>query len=36
MRLDDGRALPAFISQALNGEDITVLAMDHKQEVFVM
>jgi dTDP-glucose 4,6-dehydratase len=24
MRLDDGRALPAFISQALNGEDITV------------
>jgi dTDP-glucose 4,6-dehydratase len=24
MRLDDGRALPAFISQALNGEDLTV------------
>jgi len=24
MRLDDGRALPAFISQALNNEDITV------------
>jgi dTDP-glucose 4,6-dehydratase len=24
MRLDDGRALPAFIGQALNGEDITV------------
>jgi dTDP-glucose 4,6-dehydratase len=24
MRLDDGRALPAFISQALNGKDITV------------
>lgn len=24
MRLDDGRALPAFVSQALNGEDITV------------
>ena len=24
MRLDDGRALPAFLSQALNGEDITV------------
>lgn len=24
MRLDDGRALPAFMSQALNGEDITV------------
>ena len=24
MRLNDGRALPAFISQALNGEDITV------------
>ncbi len=24
MRLDDGRALPAFISQALRGEDITV------------
>lgn len=24
MRLDDGRALPAFISQALKGEDITV------------
>lgn len=24
MRLDDGRALPSFMSQALNGEDITV------------
>jgi dTDP-glucose 4,6-dehydratase len=24
MRIDDGRALPAFISQALNGEDLTV------------
>jgi dTDP-glucose 4,6-dehydratase len=24
MRLDDGRALPAFMSQALHGEDITV------------
>ncbi len=24
MRLDDGRALPAFVSQALNNEDITV------------
>jgi dTDP-glucose 4,6-dehydratase len=24
MRLDDGRALPAFVSQALRGEDITV------------
>lgn len=24
MRLDDGRALPTFLSQALNGEDITV------------
>jgi dTDP-glucose 4,6-dehydratase len=24
MRLDDGRALPAFMSQALRGEDITV------------
>ncbi|MCS6905794.1 MAG: SDR family oxidoreductase, partial [Bacteroidia bacterium] len=24
MRLDDGRALPAFISQALKGEDLTV------------
>ncbi|GJQ61452.1 MAG: epimerase [Melioribacteraceae bacterium] len=24
MRLDDGRALPAFVSQALKGEDITV------------
>jgi dTDP-glucose 4,6-dehydratase len=24
MRLDDGRALPAFMSQALKGEDITV------------
>jgi dTDP-glucose 4,6-dehydratase len=24
MRLNDGRALPAFMSQALNGEDITV------------
>jgi dTDP-glucose 4,6-dehydratase len=24
MRLDDGRALPAFMSQALRGEDVTV------------
>ncbi|CAF4657494.1 unnamed protein product, partial [Rotaria sp. Silwood2] len=24
MRLDDGRALPAFMSQALNGEDLTM------------
>ena len=24
MRLDDGRALPAFVSQALRGEDVTV------------
>lgn len=24
MRLDDGRALPTFMSQALNGEDVTV------------
>ncbi|MBO9728036.1 MAG: SDR family oxidoreductase [Chitinophaga sp.] len=24
MRLDDGRALPAFMSQALNGQDLTV------------
>ncbi|NOX19324.1 MAG: SDR family oxidoreductase [Chlorobi bacterium] len=24
MRLNDGRALPAFVSQALNGEDITI------------
>lgn len=24
MRLDDGRALPAFVKQALNGQDITV------------
>jgi dTDP-glucose 4,6-dehydratase len=24
MRLDDGRALPAFMSQALNKQDITV------------
>ena len=24
MRIDDGRALPAFISQALNGKDLTV------------
>lgn len=24
MRLDDGRALPAFISQALKGEDVTI------------
>lgn len=30
MRLNDGRALPAFISQALNGEDITVFG-DGKQ-----
>lgn len=30
MRLDDGRALPAFISQALKGEDLTVFG-DGKQ-----
>ena len=24
MRLNDGRAVPAFISQALRGEDITI------------
>ncbi len=30
MRLDDGRALPAFISQALKGEDVTVFG-DGKQ-----
>ena len=24
MRINDGRALPAFISQAINGEDLTV------------
>ena len=24
MRLNDGRAIPAFISQALRGEDVTV------------
>ena len=24
MRLDDGRAIPAFMSQALRGEDVTV------------
>ncbi len=36
MRLNDGRALPAFIGQALRGEDLLYLAMDHRQEVFVM
>ncbi|MCZ7601443.1 MAG: SDR family oxidoreductase [Melioribacteraceae bacterium] len=30
MRLNDGRALPAFVSQAINGEDITVFG-DGKQ-----
>lgn len=30
MRLDDGRALPAFISQALKGEDVTIFG-DGKQ-----
>ncbi len=30
MRLDDGRALPAFISQALKGEDLTIFG-DGKQ-----
>ena len=30
MRKDDGRAIPAFISQALNGEDITIFG-DGKQ-----
>ena len=30
MRIDDGRALPAFFCQALNGEDVTVYA-DGKQ-----
>ena len=36
MRLNDGRALPAFIGQALRGEDLTVFGDGHKQEVFVM
>jgi hypothetical protein len=36
MRLNDGRALPAFIGQALRGEDLTVLVMVVKPEVFVM
>jgi len=34
MRLEDGRALPAFISQALRGEDITVFGDGHQTRSF--
>ncbi|MBP6455299.1 MAG: SDR family oxidoreductase [Chitinophagaceae bacterium] len=34
MRLDDGRALPAFMSQALNGEDITVFGDGNQTRSF--
>lgn len=34
MRLDDGRALPAFIGQALRGEDITVFGDGHQTRSF--
>ena len=36
MRLNDGRVLPAFIGQALRGEDLTVLVMVNKPDLFVM
>ena len=34
MRLDDGRALPAFVSQALKGEDITVFGDGNQTRSF--
>lgn len=34
MRLDDGRALPAFMSQALQGENITVFGDGHQTRSF--
>lgn len=34
MRLNDGRALPAFIGQALRGEDITVFGDGHQTRSF--
>jgi dTDP-glucose 4,6-dehydratase len=34
MRRNDGRALPAFIGQALRGEDLTVLEMVARPGVF--
>jgi dTDP-glucose 4,6-dehydratase len=30
MRLNDGRVIPAFIGQALRGEDLTILATECK------
>ena len=36
MRLNDGRVLPAFIGQALRGEDLTIFMMVVKQGLFVM
>ena len=36
MRLNDGRVIPAFIGQALRGEDLTILVMVAKHVRFVM
>ena len=36
MRLDDGRALPAFVGQALRGEDLTVFGDGSQTRSFVM
>ena len=36
MRLNDGRVLPAFIGQALRGEDLTYLEMEVKHAHFAM
>jgi nucleoside-diphosphate-sugar epimerase len=35
MRLNDGRVIPAFIGQALRGEDLTIFG-DGMQTLFVM
>jgi dTDP-glucose 4,6-dehydratase len=34
MRLNDGRVIPAFIGQALRGEDLTILATVCKRVFF--
>jgi dTDP-glucose 4,6-dehydratase len=35
MRLNDGRVIPAFIGQALRGEDLTILATVCKRALYV-
>ena len=36
MRLNDGRVIPAFMGQALRGEDLTVFEMVYKHVLFAM